>query len=209
MHPYLVRMGIPLTVQDFFQPYWRTAENGALLFDYGDQQEHYGMGFHRLPVSENCWIAGKIDLGINHIFICSSAMEAISFLTLKSYRLPAFDRLLFIATGGSLNAEKLPFIRGVANAKVSVIHENSLLGHLFTLKIAAAMRRVQVTAYTLPGNRLGISFRQQPYDFDESNFSLSRFEKASGFRFNLRCEHPTDNLTYLDHLKNSPFVPNL
>jgi hypothetical protein len=209
MHPYLVRLGIPLTVQDFFESYWRTDANGALLFDYGDQQEHYGLGFHRLPISESCWVAGKVDLGINHVFICACAMEAISFLALNSYRLPGFDRLLFMATGGSLTAEKLNLICCVANTKISVIHEHSLLGHLTALKTGAGIRRQPVKAYTLPDNRVRIIFRNQSYDFDEEPFSLSGFEKASGFRFHIRCERPQNHLTYLDQLKAGPFIPNL
>lgn len=209
MHPYLVRLGIPLAVQNHFEPYWRTDDNGALLFDYGDEQEHFGLGFHRLPAADSCWLAGETGPGIRHIFICNCAMEAISFLALNHYRLPDFDRLLFIATGGSLTAQKLQLPRRLALSKISVIHENSLLGHLIALKIAAGIRRQPVQFYALPENRIQILFRHQHYAFEEASFSMSRFEKASDFRFRVRCEWPAGHLTFLDQLKAGPFIPNL
>jgi len=209
MHPYLIRLGISLQVQRFFAPYWRTDEKGALLFEFGDQQEHYGMGYHRVPLADTCWIAGDQQSACSNVFIAYSAMEAICFFASYHHRFPVRDRLLFIATGGSLPSEKLCFLLRFANLKVNLIQENSVLGHIWALKLVAAVRQLPLGVYNLPENRVRIVFRNHAYDFDATDFSLSRFEKACHYRFKGRFYYPLKHLTFLDALKANPFRPNL
>ena len=62
MHPYLTRLGVLPEVQALFEDSYHTAGHGDLIFDYGDAVEHYGMAFHKIPVSNHCWLAGKAIL---------------------------------------------------------------------------------------------------------------------------------------------------
>lgn len=100
MHPYLTRLGVRPEVQVFFGPYFQSGKQGHLVFNYGDAAEHFGLAFHRIPVSENCWQAGCRGFNrVSLVVICSSAMEAIAFYDFKYsvYTMP--DSLLFIAVG--------------------------------------------------------------------------------------------------------------
>jgi len=209
MYPFLVRLGVPVPVQDFFRPYIKTGDHGNLLFTYQDSLENFGMAYHLIPSSDFFWSAGEVLFG-KELIITGSAMEAIAYLTVNHHRYRTADDLLFLATGNRINARQLDWIRQSGLAKLSMlIFDKSLLGHVADLKMAAGIQKIPVAVFAEPGNRIRVRFRFQDYRFDAGDFTLSRFEKASGFRFRIRtCKSKSAN-TFLDQLKAGPFIPNL
>jgi len=100
MHPYLTRLGVSAGVQEFFEPFYRTDESGDLCFWYGQEAEHFGFGFHRVPVSADLWLAGNRNFSqIREVIISGSALDAVSWLNKKAIFLSHAENLLFIATG--------------------------------------------------------------------------------------------------------------
>jgi hypothetical protein len=209
MHPYLIRLGIPLVVQDFFRPYMQTDNGGNLLFNYWDGFEHYGMAYHSVPASDHYWTAGD-PLLCREVIITGSAMEAIAYLTLHRHRYPAMDSLLFLSTGNRINMPQLNQIRRYSKGKTcTLVFENSLLGHIADLKIAAGIRKIPVAVFAEPGACLRIRFRLRDYWFDGDDFKLSRFEKVAGFRFAIHTAKSISALTFLHQLKAGPCIPDL
>lgn len=207
MHPYLIRLGVPLAVQDFFKPYWQTDAGGNLLFHYQDSFEHYGMAFHKVPAAEHYWIAGDPFLS-RELIITYSAMEAIAYCALHPNQ--AMDHYVCLATGTRFNAQQFHWIRQYAKGKpCTLVFENSPLGHIADLKMAAGIKRIPVAVFAEPENRLLVRFRMQDYHFNAADFSLSRFEKVAGFRFGLRTAKSKAAVDFLDQLKAGPFIPNL
>jgi hypothetical protein len=208
MQPFLVRLGVPLVVQDFFRPYLITDAGANLLFDYQDSMEHYGMAYHRVPASGHYWAAGD-TLHSKSLIIAGSAMEAIAYCTLFHHQFQ-LDNLLFLATGTRLNAGQYHWIKQhLAGKSCTLVFENSPLGHIADLKMAAGIKGIPVAVFSAPGNGLRIRFRMRDYDFDAEQFTMSRFEKACGFRFGLRTAKSKTAVTFFDQLKAGPFIPNL
>jgi hypothetical protein len=44
-------MGVSEMVQQFFAPFFTSDDAGNLCFWYGEVYEHFGFGFHRVPLS--------------------------------------------------------------------------------------------------------------------------------------------------------------
>ncbi|SDE36007.1 hypothetical protein SAMN05216464_105344 [Mucilaginibacter pineti] len=207
MHPYLIRLGVPLAVQDFFSPYWQTDTGGNLLFNYRDSFEHYGMAYHKVPASAHFWTAGDPFLS-RELIVTGSAIEAIAYLTLHPNHIR--NNCVCVATGARLNMQQLYWIRQNAKGKsCTLVFENSPLGHIADLKMAAGIKGVPVAVFTEPENSLRIRFRMKDYRFNAEQFTLSRFERACGFRFGLRTAKSKTAITFLDQLKAGPFIPNL
>ena len=100
MHPFLTRLGIMPCVQEFFEPFFRADALGNLLFDYGDEIEHFGFAFHKVPSSVNFWMAGNRNFPqVRQVVICSSAMEALAWLNNKQSAVGCFDGLLLLSAG--------------------------------------------------------------------------------------------------------------
>lgn len=209
MYPFLVRLGIPVSVQDFFRPYMKTDGHGNLLFTYQDSLEDFGMAYHLTPASDFFWSAGEA-LFSKELIITGSAMEAIAYLTVNHHRYRTTDTLLFLATGNRINSRQLDWIRQSGLAKsCTLTFEKSLLGNVADLKMAAGIQKIPVAVFAESGNRIRVRFRLQDYQFDAGDFTLSRFEKASGFRFGIRTSKSKSANTFLDQLKAGPFIPNL
>ena len=85
---------VPAEVQALFNIH-------ELLFTYGDNFEHFDTGFHRVPTTQNIWLAGK-DLS-REVVITSTAMEAIAYLSVNLYRYPDLNALSFIAVAATLS----------------------------------------------------------------------------------------------------------
>ena len=146
-HPYLTHLGVRQEVQDFFAPFIRSDNNNNLLFDYGDVVEHFGMAFHRIPVSENFWIAGSTNFStVSQVVICSSAMEAIAFFHYNYYRCSRPGQLLFLSTGTQPMAEQFLWLRNnLADKEFLLVFGDDLLGRIAALKTAAAIRALPLS----------------------------------------------------------------
>ena len=196
MHPFLTRLGVPPAVQEFFEPYYTTDETGNLVFWYGDEAEHFGFAFHRVP-AKGLWQAGNPNTAmIRQIFYCENAMEAISFLSLHYSAYPYFDRLLFLAGDAEHS--------WLQQKSWSLVFNGDILGRVRDLKVAAAIRRLPVTV-SLNDESVHIRFRQDNYTILQDQFSLAAFEKISKYRFNVKTHKAKHAYTWLDQLKTSAF----
>lgn len=195
MHPYLNRLGVPLSVQHFFEPFFTTDVANHLLFAYGDAHEHYGQGLHRPPLTAAVpWTAGTDGGLITQVFVCSSAMEAIAYLSLYHARYPDLNALYFCALCASLPvALKLP------KAKATLLFENSLSGKLWDIKIACLIRRKPVRI--LYDNQQFIFHCQnRSFSLAMDKVSLSAFEQAAGIRTGIRTAKAKGFPTFFEQL---------
>lgn len=201
MHPYLTRLVVPAAVQKYFSPYYHTDTYGNLLFSYGGESEVYGLGFHYIPTCGNLWLAGSDNLNlIRHIFICTSAMDAIAFLTFNQKRYPNLDQLLFVAIGLRPCMSQLNFI---SNQTVHLLFSKDLVGCITDLKAAAAIHGLPVMV-ALGQDTVSVRCRYRDYTFNGDNFSLNQFEKQSGQRFRCRTVKPRDAVSWAEQLFQLP-----
>ena len=71
MNALLTRLGVPMKIQVFFRV------PPDLWFNYDDTEECYSENFHRVPSTQNLWVAG--DETASHVVVTHSAMEAMRF----------------------------------------------------------------------------------------------------------------------------------
>jgi len=206
MHPYLTRLGVRAEVQEFFASFYQADTNGNLVFDYGGETEAYGFAFHRVPVSGGLWVAGQENSRLaGQVFICSSAMEALSFLAFRYTAYPDTSGLLFISIGPGLNDSHLqPVCSSLPEKKCTLLFGNDFVGKVTDLKIAAGIRKVPVAVYEQDGI-CTVNFRNRNYSFHTDAFSLNAFEKQAGYRFNIRTLKPKGFNTFFDQLKARAF----
>jgi hypothetical protein len=206
MHPYLTRLGIRPEVQEFFAPFYSADSVGNLCFRYGEELEHFGFAFHRVPVSADFWLAGNLNLSqVRQVIISASALDGVSWLNKKAAFLSHTENLLFLSTGAGVNDQHIRWINmHLQNKECCLINGRDLPGAMADLKLSAAIRRVPLAVYFADG-RISVSFRLRTFSFSPETFSLSAFEKSSGFRFGIRTEKPKEHLTYFDELKAEAF----
>jgi hypothetical protein len=206
MHPFLTKLGIRAEVQEFFAPWYDTDRSGNLVFPYGRQHETYGMAFHYIPTTENCWLAGNSNLAfICVVFICGSAMEAIAWLHIHYPACTRTDNLFFLSTGNKPSPEHFRCLVGKAKSRhISLLFGNDFLGKVCDIKTAAALRS-QPADVSVTDGQVTVSFRSASYTFSYDTFSLNAFEKASNYYFKLRTLKPKGFNTWLDLLKSRAF----
>lgn len=206
MHPYLTRLGISPGVQAFFQPFYNTGDFGNLTFSYGDSIEHFGFAFHKIPVAGKLWIAGNLNFYmVRKVFICGSAMEAIAYMNYYPALSSRPDNILFVSTGIKPMTGHIDWINmHLVNKTIALIYGNDILGKICDLKIAAAIRKMPVII-NYSDAVVTINFRNKIYEFNEQHFSLNTFEKACGYRFNIRTPKTIESTCFLDRLKAAAF----
>ena len=192
MNPILTGLGVPKEVQAYFNIH-------ELLFTYGEHFEHFDTGFHRVPTTQNIWLAGK-DLS-REVIITSTAMEAIAYLSVNLHRYPDLDALTFIAIGNLPHQEQLKWITShYPKRKYTLVFGKDLLGRLADIRVAAGLKNKTIRLLR-SDSKIQISCNNQQYEFEPDNLSLSSFEKASGLRTGYRTAKPKDFDTYLNQLK--------
>ena len=194
MNAYLTRLGVPKEIQAFFKT------GAELFFDYGDCQEHFAEGFHKIPTTRNLWLAGN-DMAME-VIISYSAMEAIAFLTTNRIRYPRLEQLACIAIGNRLHAEQTDWIRkNFRVRKFTLVFSKDLPGHITDIKLAAALQNSHIRVAYAQHNV--IIYRQdQIRIFEDDQVSLHQFKLAFGIRGSVRTRKPTQTATYLEHLKH-------
>lgn len=192
MNAYLTRLGILPEIQDWLTRWYHVNETGNLCFSYGSDTEVYGMAFHRVPLTGSCWKAGS-GIFVSQTVICSSAMEGIAWLNCHSVNL---DQLLLIATGSTISLPSLP------KSKKVLVFGNDPLGHICDLKAAAILsgHPVQIA---IEDNVVHITFRHRRFCLPTNTFSLSAFERLSGYRFNVKTSKPRQHSSWLNQLINT------
>lgn len=203
MHPYLVRLGVRAEVQEFLAPYYRSDEDGNLCFDYGNAFEHYGLGFHRVPVASGFWLAGNLRFAqVSKVIVCSSAMEAIAWLNGNWHRVGDTFSLLFFSAGATLSGELTAWLRLHFSEKaVVMVLGNDVLGRLSTVKLAAALRGQSLHIVYLAEEKIQILFRGQAFLFSREILSLNALEKSAGFRFRVLISTPKNYGSFFEQLK--------
>jgi hypothetical protein len=203
MHPYLTRLGVRPEVQAYFRPCYRTSDLGNLLFPYGDEGEHFGFAFHRVPVTDDCWLAGSIHFPqVRMVILSTSALDAVSWLNKKYNAFTATENLLFVALGGGISDAQLHWIRDkFSRKKCHLIFSNDLLGRLADLKVAAALHGWPLSLYADPEEKVTINFRTANFCFSQETLSLSAFERAAGIRFGVSTSKPRKYNSFFEELQ--------
>jgi hypothetical protein len=203
MHPYLTRLGIGPGVQQYFGPFYESDEEGNLCFPYGGTMEHFGFGFHYIPVSDHFWMAGNLNFSqVRQVIISGSALDGVSWLKKKAALLYQTENLLFLSTGTAVQTEHIRWLLAhLPNKEYCLIYGNDLLDRIAAMKIAAGIRGVAVEIYAAAGEQIAVCFRSRVFYFSQENFTLNAFEKAAKFRFGIRCDRPKNHLTFFDELK--------
>lgn len=192
MNDYLTRLGVPPKVQQFF------AVEGP-VFDFGNDTEYFSESIHRVPATNNLWIAG--DQFARQVIITFSAMEAVAFLTLNQTTYPNYNDLLFIATGARISIGQIKWIRlNLKGREFTLAFGNELIGRITDIKVATAIRNKAARLTFQDGNVIAW-LKEKKSVFKEDKLSLHTFETALGIRTMIRTCKPLNQLTFLDELK--------
>jgi len=70
--------------------------------------------------------------------------------------------------------------------KIILLYEDDLLGKIATIKIACWLKRREVQISFEESEMIQIRFNKKLYLFHEDKLSLSRFEKRTGFRSQIK-----------------------
>jgi len=190
---YLERLGIRSEVRSFFEPYLNQT-CGEIIFKYGHSAEHVNHDFHFIPTTEVLWTAGNFDLA-GHIFICGSAMDALSFLHLHYH--VYHTHLFFAAVGTSPSPAQLePLIH--PKKQYHLVFSKDELGAICDLKAASYIRKSPIKIIANE-NCFNLTFRSKNYPV--KNLSLHALEKAAGFHFNIPVSKPKKHNTFYEQLK--------
>jgi hypothetical protein len=206
MHPYLIRLGVHPEAQVFFQPFYTVDRKGDLVFNYGDSIEHYGIAFHKIPVSENLFLAGSRNFHtVSHVIICTSAMDAMAYLSLNLPYFRDIRNLLFLATGTKPGTDQAHWInKNLAGKSFTCIFGNDLLGRVAEVKLAAGIRKMPA-AVTVQAETVIVNFRMKDHVFTVDGFSLNALEKKAGYRFNIPVDKPKSFDSWIEHLQHHTF----
>nr|WP_294791042.1 hypothetical protein [uncultured Mucilaginibacter sp.] len=203
MHPYLSRLGVRPEVQEYFRLFYCADDLGNLIFPHGDVEEHFGFAFHRLPLTDDCWLAGNLCFPqVRRVILSASALDAVSWLNKKYDAFTSTQNLLFVALGTGISEVQLDWIRGNFSAKkCQLIFSNDLLGRLADLKVAAALRGWPLSVYADAEEKLIVNFRTANFCFRQDALSLSAFERAAGVRFGVSAPKPRSHHSFFEELK--------
>jgi hypothetical protein len=203
MHPYFTRLGIRPEVQHFFRPFYRVDAIGNLLFAYGEETEHFGFAFHKVPVTDGFWLAGNLQFSqVRLVILSASALDAVSWLNKKLPAFPLTENLLFLALGAGVTDAQVLWIRAHLEGKAfRLLFGRELLGRMADVKLAAAIKGWPLSVYLGEGEQVVVSFRQHHFTFSQEQFSLAAFEKAAGVRFGAATDKPKVYNSFFDELK--------
>jgi hypothetical protein len=192
MHPFLTELGVSQELQAYF-------DIGELRFDYGDDQEMFGPGFHLVPVTADLWLAGNYPA--TELIITSSAMEAIAYMVLNAWRHPAGAVLSFIALGNRPHPQQLRWIRDYCQKrKITLVFSNDLTGRLADIVVASGIRNKTVRL-RWEKNAVQASLNGAVFQFAPESLSLNAFEKAASVRTGIRTRKPLHHYSFLEQLR--------
>lgn len=203
MHPYFTRLGIRPEAQHFFRPFYQVDVIGNLLFPYGEETEHFGFAFHRIPVTDMFWLAGNLQFSqVRLVILSASALDAVSWLNKKGDAFPQTENLLFVALGAGISDAQMLWIRAhLGRKQFRLLFGRDMLGRMADLKLAAAIKGRALSVYSGEGEHVTVSFRSRIFSFSQEQFSMAAFEKAAGVRFGVAADKPKLYNTYFDELK--------
>lgn len=195
---YLERLDIHPNVQSFFKTHL-TISRETLVFNYGNAIEHASVNFHRVPITEELWIAGEPKLATD-ILITGSAMDAIAWLNLNHQRYRHLETLCFIAIGAVPTKSHAETIQKLTpNKKLHFIFSDDPLGAICDLKLASYIRNKPLKI-SYQDNQFEVIFENQHYAFER--LSVNALEKAGGYNFKIRTHKPKNASTYYEQRRN-------
>jgi hypothetical protein len=169
----LSKLGVPLDVQLFFEPYYCT-EGTDLVFDFGGTKERWGKRGHQIPNAIHYWQAGN---------------------TILSFYWTQFklDDLCFIAIGIWVRFEWTiaPY------QKIGLIFKDNLVD----VFVAATIKGKRPSITYLRNE--SYEFKVDGKRFELDRVSLNAFERASGLRLGVRTYTPKGFPTFLEQLIQS------
>jgi hypothetical protein len=192
MNALLTRLGVSPEIQGFFNV------EADLLFNYGDDHEHYGDGFHKVPTTPNLWVAG--DETASSVIVTHSAMESIAFLSIHRQRYPKLEQLAFIAIGNRMASEQINWINeNFPGRRFTLVFSNDLLGRITDIKLAAALQKRAIRVFHVH-NKVMIFYGDRLQVFSEERLSLHQFQETFGIRPRIPTRKSIQSLTFLDQL---------
>lgn len=195
---YLERLDIHPKVRSFFQPFLHKITNKEITINYHDSIEHLTPDFHRIPITENHWIAGNIAIA-SQLIISSSAMDAIAWLNQNHNRYRDLNDLAFISLGACPITSHAAIIQQYApHKKLHFLFSNDPAGALCDLKLASYIRD-QPIKITYLNHQYHILFQYKTYIFHY--LSLNALEKQSRHNFHIRTHKPEKHGTYYQQLR--------
>jgi hypothetical protein len=191
MNSLLTELGVSKELQAYF--------NAAdLCFDYGDQQELFGHGFHLVPSTADLWLAGNYPA--TELIITSSAMEAIAYMALNAWRHPANAILSFIAIGNLPHTRQLNWISAYCQKrKITLVFSNDLTGRLADIVVSAGIRG-RAVRISWHADVVHLHLNSSVFALSPDTLSLNIFEKAAGIRSGIRTRKARLYNSFLDQL---------
>lgn len=180
----LNKLNIREEVQMYFKNDYTINSHGDLVFCYGNACEYYGARGHQTPFTHELWVAGNKNFHLTRqVFICSSAMEAMAFFSLRYDSFPQKDFLLFIAIGTSPKKTQYQALRELVRMKkVALVMGNDFFGRLCDIKIVAGIKEIILNLYMINEQRINVQLSGKGFQFEQSILTLNALEKASGLR---------------------------
>lgn len=193
MSALLEKLGVPKNVRLFFKPHYHLQPDGSLRFPFGDDFEHFGNDFHRVPIPTHPWSAGSGPVQ----FLAFSAMECVAYLSINAHRYSDFSILRFTAIGIT---QELPSLTQAT--KNSLLAGGDVLGKLHAIHWAAALQNKHIGIRYLPPDRYLFSYLDRNAILSEPFVSLSAVEKALGIRSGIRTAASRKYTSFLEQLKH-------
>jgi len=195
---YLERLDIHPKVRSFFQPFLHKITNKEVIINYHDSIEHATANFRRIPITENHWIAGNMNIA-SQILISSSAMDAIAWLNQNHTRYQNLNDLSFISLGACPTSTHAATIQQhTPHKKIHFLFGNDPTGALCDIKLASYIRN-QPLKITYLNHQYHILFQYKTYILH--HLSLSALEKQSRHHFHIRTHKPKKHGTYYQQLR--------
>lgn len=192
MLPVFNHLGIPLEVQRYFNV-------TEPEFYYGEDKEQFGEGYHKVPTTGNLWLAGPD--AASEIVLTNSAMEAIAFLTIHRPRYPKLDNVAFIAIGNKLYPGQIDWIRRhFPKRKFTLVFGNDLIGNMTDIKLATGLKGLQFRLLHVRHKTMILNIERLEI-FEDSQITLSAFEKKFGLRTGIRTRKPILHSSFLNQLQ--------
>lgn len=183
-------------VIEFFAPHIHQNWQDQFYFSYNlsgsdIQREYYGPNGHFVPTTNGLWsVTYANPQNVRHIFITYSAYEALCFCQQNPSWIKNEDNISFVALGNYPTAEQLAEILIMfPNGRIHTVFDNNILGKVADCKIALWHRKRDAT-FRISVDDTIVTYEDRKYKIPIPLFSLSRFEKVSGFRTTVRTHKP-------------------
>ena len=195
-------LGISPSIQRFFLSSIYFKDENSLIFKYGNDYEYYSPDAHLIPSTNQIWSAGHSNQHlIRQVFICQSAMEAISYLALNISQYRTTNHLLFLAVGNHPNNEQyLSILKNFKSKKISLIMGKELLGRISDLKIAVGLQQKKVEIKVINSEVVEVNFHGRSIKWSYDSLTLNSFEKCTGFRSGIRTYKSKFSNSFLNEL---------